>query len=252
MKNTIARLRHGGMVMLALLFASQVNGQTGCQASFTFSQAFNSLAVNFTDVSTSPNAITAWYWDFGDNSTSTLQNPSHTYALAGTYNVCLTIHDAHGCTSHVCHSVVVHHPFHPHHDSIAHHPHDSIHHYPHHPHHDSIAHNPHDTIHHHPHHIHHSALRTQPESDDVIELPDIYPNPFSSSATLQYRLAEPADVSIEIYDLPGSRVSNVIKGRQEEGQHTQLLNAELLKPGFYFIRINAGAQTWLKKIAVVR
>jgi PKD repeat protein len=35
--------------------------------------------------------ITSWYWDFGDGQNSTLPNPSHTYALAGTYKVCLTI-----------------------------------------------------------------------------------------------------------------------------------------------------------------
>ncbi len=32
-----------------------------------------------------------WLWDFGDGNTSTLQNPSHTYAAAGTYNVQLIV-----------------------------------------------------------------------------------------------------------------------------------------------------------------
>lgn len=31
----------------------------------------------------------SWQWDMGDGSVSTLQNPSHTYAAAGTYMVCL-------------------------------------------------------------------------------------------------------------------------------------------------------------------
>ena len=46
------------------------------------------LTVQFTDTST--NAPTAWSWDFGDATTSTLQNPSHTYAAPGTYTVTLT------------------------------------------------------------------------------------------------------------------------------------------------------------------
>lgn len=46
------------------------------------------LNVAFSDISTG--AITSWLWDFGDGSTSTLQNPSHAYA-AGTYTVSLTV-----------------------------------------------------------------------------------------------------------------------------------------------------------------
>ena len=35
------------------------------------------------------NAITNWTWDFGDSSTSTVQNPSHTYATPGIFPVAL-------------------------------------------------------------------------------------------------------------------------------------------------------------------
>jgi PKD repeat protein len=49
------------------------------------------FAVNFTDVSTGSAGITSWSWDFGDGTTSTLQNPTHTYTAAGTYDVSLTV-----------------------------------------------------------------------------------------------------------------------------------------------------------------
>jgi len=45
------------------------------------------LDVQFTDLSTG--APDTWSWDFGDNTTSTQQDPLHTYA-AGTYTVTLT------------------------------------------------------------------------------------------------------------------------------------------------------------------
>jgi PKD repeat protein len=45
------------------------------------------LSVLFVDEST--NTPTAWLWSFGDGSTSTLQNPSHSYTTAGTYTVTL-------------------------------------------------------------------------------------------------------------------------------------------------------------------
>ena len=46
------------------------------------------LNVSFSDLSTGPG--TSWLWSFGDGGTSTLQNPSHSYAAAGSYNVTLT------------------------------------------------------------------------------------------------------------------------------------------------------------------
>ncbi len=47
------------------------------------------LDVTFTDESY-PN-ILSWEWDFGDNETSVLQNPIHTYETAGTFSVSLTV-----------------------------------------------------------------------------------------------------------------------------------------------------------------
>ena len=51
----------------------------------------------FTD--TSQNLPTAWLWNFGDGATSTAQNPTHTYAAAGSYTVSLTATNAFGTTT---------------------------------------------------------------------------------------------------------------------------------------------------------
>ena len=61
---------------------------------FTPSTGAGPLAVTFTDTSTSAVPITSWAWDFGDGTTSTLQNPPvHTYSLPGMYTVKLTVTD---------------------------------------------------------------------------------------------------------------------------------------------------------------
>jgi PKD repeat protein len=52
------------------------------------------LAVSFTDVSTG--GATNWSWNFGDGTTATQQNPTHTYRTAGTYSVSLTVKNATG------------------------------------------------------------------------------------------------------------------------------------------------------------
>lgn len=60
--------------------------------------------VQFQDRST--NIPTSWAWNFGDSSTSTEQNPYHTYANPGTYTVSLTATNANGSNTY-SHSVVV-------------------------------------------------------------------------------------------------------------------------------------------------
>jgi len=51
------------------------------------------LTVKFTDKSTD---AYYWYWDFGDKSTSTLQNSAHKYTKAGNYTVTLKVKNAAG------------------------------------------------------------------------------------------------------------------------------------------------------------
>jgi len=46
--------------------------------------------VQFTDASTPSTGVT-YLWDFGDGNTSNMQNPTHTYAVAGNYIVSLTV-----------------------------------------------------------------------------------------------------------------------------------------------------------------
>ena len=57
------------------------------------------FAVQFTD--TSINSPTSWLWDFGDGNTSTVQNPLHTYTVAGTYTVSLKVTNSAGNDTHV-------------------------------------------------------------------------------------------------------------------------------------------------------
>lgn len=75
-------------------------------AGFTHSESL--LVSTFTDTSSdSDGTIASWAWDFGDSSTSTSQNPSHTYATGGTYTVQLTVTDNNGATNSTSQSVTV-------------------------------------------------------------------------------------------------------------------------------------------------
>ncbi len=52
----------------------------------------------FTDQSTSNDSLYAWFWDFGDFNTDTLQNPEHVYLIPGGYDVQLVVSTQGGCS----------------------------------------------------------------------------------------------------------------------------------------------------------
>jgi len=51
-------------------------------------------SIQFSDLTTTDNTKTAWLWNFGDGTTSTAQNPTKSYAAAGSYQVTLAITDS--------------------------------------------------------------------------------------------------------------------------------------------------------------
>ncbi|MBK7030681.1 MAG: PKD domain-containing protein [Bacteroidales bacterium] len=83
-------------------------------ANFEFENTCINSAVQFTDLSQTggTGAISNWHWDFGDpisnwNNFSPLQNPVHTYATAGTYQVSLTVTTSNGCESTSVQTIII-------------------------------------------------------------------------------------------------------------------------------------------------
>ena len=90
----------------------------GCTQSFTntnFAEAYpvTNAGFNYTVVGlhvyffdNSPIAV-AWNWSFGDSTTDTTQNPTHTFTSGGQYVVCLTAPNSYGCSDTACHIINV-------------------------------------------------------------------------------------------------------------------------------------------------
>ena len=79
-----------GAIEFAFFTICFLSPTPNCQASFTHLQdSLYPLKVHF--INTSTGLINNWLWDFGDGTTSTLSNPTHTYIQPGTYQVSLQV-----------------------------------------------------------------------------------------------------------------------------------------------------------------
>jgi len=70
--------------------------------------------------------------------------------------------------------------------------------------------------------------------DDVI----IYPNPFSSKASIEFNLAEKMEVNLEIFDLSGRIIRSISAGTLGKGIHHLELDLPELESGIYICRIS--------------
>jgi PKD repeat protein len=80
----------GGLIEL---WAFQTADECDLPIQAQFSYVANNLLVNFKDESSK---ASAWYWEFGDGTTSTETNPVHEYAASGIYFICLLVTDSCG------------------------------------------------------------------------------------------------------------------------------------------------------------
>jgi len=79
-----------------------------------------------------------------------------------------------------------------------------------------------------------------------------YPNPFNSSALIQYMLYDQANIKIEIYDILGRRVVNLLEAEQQSGKHQLIWNAHNAPSGIYFYRIQAGDYSVTKRMMLLK
>jgi PKD repeat protein len=75
----------------ALTRASYITVYTPAQASFTASSTLGPRPFLVTFTNQSIGDYTSSLWNFGDGTTSTLANPTHTYTSAGTFTITLTV-----------------------------------------------------------------------------------------------------------------------------------------------------------------
>ena len=81
---------------------------------------------------------------------------------------------------------------------------------------------------------------------------ECYPNPFNATTTLQYSLLRSSGVTIEIYNIIGQRVTTIVEGIQQAGEHSITWNASGFPSGVYFVRLQAGNHSQSMKMVLLK
>ncbi len=86
----------------------------------------------------------------------------------------------------------------------------------------------------------------------VTALTGNYPNPFNPTTEIRYQKSEIGHIRLSVYDLLGREVAVLVNSVQPEGQYSVSFNAMNLSSGVYLIRMQAGEQSFTRKMMLVK
>jgi hypothetical protein len=80
-----------------------------------------------------------------------------------------------------------------------------------------------------------------------------YPNPFNPSTTIEFTLAERGKVTLLVYDILGHKVATLVDEELKAGILYRIpFNASKLSSGVYFYRLEAGKNSQIKKLVLMK
>ena len=91
-----------------------------------------------------------------------------------------------------------------------------------------------------------------PEIPNTFNLYQNYPNPFNPSTLISYQLPASMYVTLKIFDILGREIKTLVNEQQNAGKHSVQFNASNLSSGVYFYRIEAGQNTDIKKLLLIK
>jgi hypothetical protein len=92
---------------------------------------------------------------------------------------------------------------------------------------------------------------------DKYKLNQNYPNPFNPSTTIEYEITKPDNVKINIYDVTGRLVKELVKEQKNTGKYSTVWNGKdnfgnMVASGNYFYQIISGDFVQAKKMILLK
>ncbi|HBC46272.1 MAG TPA: hypothetical protein DEO84_00550 [candidate division Zixibacteria bacterium] len=79
-----------------------------------------------------------------------------------------------------------------------------------------------------------------------------YPNPFNAQTTINYSLDQAGPVSIAVYNIVGQRVTTLINGIEQAGEHKVVWDAKDVPSGIYFAQLETAEKSESIKMVLLK
>ncbi|MCH8524301.1 MAG: T9SS type A sorting domain-containing protein [Balneolales bacterium] len=86
----------------------------------------------------------------------------------------------------------------------------------------------------------------------TIQLYQNFPNPFNPSTQIQFELPEHTAVTLQVFDLTGKLVANLVDNMLPAGMHQVTFVSDGLASGIYMYRLHAAGQTVTQKMTLIK
>lgn len=97
-----------------------------------------------------------------------------------------------------------------------------------------------------------SVRESAPTGPSTFRLEQSYPNPFNPTTTIRYRLSEPGNVSLTVYDGVGRVVERLVERRQDAGEHRATFDAGARASGVYYYRLIVDGRSEVRKMMLMK
>jgi hypothetical protein len=87
---------------------------------------------------------------------------------------------------------------------------------------------------------------------EAFSLDRAYPNPFNPTTTLSFALPITSNVLLEVYDINGRLINELIKSNMDAGYHSVIWNADNNASGVYFVKMIAGDYVSSQKLMLIK
>lgn len=79
-----------------------------------------------------------------------------------------------------------------------------------------------------------------------------YPNPFNPSTQIQFGLPKNSHVKVDVFDIKGQKIAELVDGQKNAGYHTIIFDANNLASGLYIYRLDIDGKVLSKKMLLIK